>query len=335
MNDLVEIVVEPDGEITVPGPTADPWDLGLASYLATLRGHTLKAYRTDLLQWSQWCDDQGGHPLEAEAEAVEAFTRHVQTTGGRGGKPAAAKTVSRKLAAMASCYRYLVRRQYLPSSPLEYVDRPSSEDKHVPTPALDPTEAAAVLQAAVNAGPVAHVALRVLFGTGIRSEELLNLDVTDVVQRHGFTQLQLRRKGSRQQMIPVPASAADLLWQFIGERTEGPLLQWKAVDARMTYRQLYDLLGQLGRKAGVPFRLHPHVTRATFATTNFDAEDGRADWLSDTMGHKSRDTTGLYDRGKGKAHRLAHAGQIMDRTVLSRVPVDAPSETDTNDDQRS
>ena len=131
-------------------------------------------------------------------------------------------------------------------------------------------------------------------------------------------------KGNRQQMVPVPASAAELLAQFIGDRTEGPLLQWKASRGRMTYRQLYDLLGQLGKKAGIPFRLHPHVTRATFATTNFDAEDGRSDWLSDTMGHKSRDTTGLYDRGKGRAHRLAHAGQIMDRTVLSQVPVAAP-----------
>jgi integrase/recombinase XerD len=136
--------------------------------------------------------------------------------------------------------------------------------------------------------------LLLLYGCGLRTSELCQLDLDDVdlerqelVVRHG--------KGDRERRIPVP----ELIWlvvlAYLGERKgrRGALLRTFAKHARLRAEHVCDVVTEAGRRAGLPLSLTPKMLRHSFATHLMDRGVDLG-VIASLMGHRSARETGVY-----------------------------------------
>lgn len=276
--------------------------------------HTRRAYAVDAAQWTAWCTRGGIDPETAVRAHIDTYAEHLRTRGGHGGRTAAPKTVARKLAAVASLYAYLVEEGAREHSPTVHVTRPSVSRDYAATISLDEPQVKAVLTAARGHSPCAYAVATLLALTGVRAAEALSATVPDLVVDHGHRCLRVVRKGGVEDRVVLPPAAAHAVDAYLAGRTDGPL--FLRVDGLpLTYSGLRWMLITLGRAAGLPVALHPHMLRASFATISFDHGVG-PDRIQDAMGHADPRTTRLYDRGRGKLRRKAEPGNVVAKFVM-------------------
>lgn len=276
---------------------------------------TRTAYRRDVTEWETWCGPND--PLQARRPAAVAWSNHMEQT-----LHLAPSTINRRLAAMSSLYRYVIRAaadegHAPPANPFD-VHRPVMDRDHSDTIALDEAQSAALVRAAAEDGPRSRAIVEVLLTTGMRSAELLGIDVEDFRVDHGVVTVTITRKGGKRARVPLLPQVYATILDVVGERTSGPLVVTSS-GRRMGHSQLYRLVKRLARSAGlglgVAERLSPHGLRATFATINFDAGSPLNN-VQDAMGHADPRTTRRYDRGRGRLERLAQPGRVVGRHVL-------------------
>jgi integrase/recombinase XerD len=140
--------------------------------------------------------------------------------------------------------------------------------------------------------------LEVLYATGIRVSELINLRLSNLDARLGV--LRVTGKGNKQRIIPVHAAALGSISDY-AERARSILLKGKTspylfVTARggaMTRQAFWASIKVNGKKAGIFHDLSPHVLRHTFATHLLE---GGADLRSvqTMLGHTDLSTTEIY-----------------------------------------
>lgn len=283
---------------------------------------TQQAYRPVIEEWLTWIAAQGVNPLDATRQHGDQWRHHLESTPTRSGRPAAKRTVARKLATVSSWYSYLEDVEALPRSPFARVGRPKVQRRYGETAALTQEEAAALLAAAEAAGPRTHVAVGILLETAIRADELLTLDVSGIRVRQTLLTIRVVRKGGEADILPLPERLAHDVHELRGDRREGPLLAIPP-DGPWTYAKLNHAIAAAGRAAGITERVTPHVCRATWATLAIEHGVSLAT-VQDVMGHASADTTRIYDRGRDNIRRKAGAVEKVSRLVRGLPSGDAP-----------
>ncbi|MFH0847034.1 MAG: tyrosine recombinase XerC [Chloroflexota bacterium] len=220
----------------------------------------------------------------------------------------AKRSIARRLSAIRSFYRYLVREEIIDSAPLalsrERGGRLASFslklDKRIPD-FLTRDEMARLLRAPDITTPEGmrnQTLLELLYASGLRVSELagLNLEQIDLEGR----EIRVWGKGSKERvtLMGIPAAEALRLYFDKGRPT---LLGGKESDAvflnqdggRLTVRAIQLILSGLARKAGIGKRVHPHMLRHTFATHLLD---GGADLrvVQQLLGHADLSSTQIY-----------------------------------------
>lgn len=287
-------------------------------YLAVERNaspHTLKSYRTDLLEFRRFATAAGmTTPVAADTRMVRAFLADL---GERGRDPA---SVARKLAALRSWFRFLVRRGRLERNPAAAVRGPRRPTRLVSFLPVD--ETVALLDTAAPAGPRAArdaAMLELLYASGLRVAELaaLDLDDVDVAERT----VRVLGKGRKERIVPFGAKAAARLDAHLARRgpARGPLFP-NARGRRLTVRTVHRIVRAAARRAGLTRRVSPHTLRHSFATHLLD---GGADlrMIQELLGHSRLGTTQrythvgadrlmqVYDAAHPRAHAPRTAGQ--------------------------
>jgi integrase/recombinase XerC len=250
--------------------------------------HTLKSYRTDLLQFRRFTTAAGmTTPAEADTRMVRAFLADL---GERGQDPA---SVARKLAAVRSWFRFLVRRGRLERNPAANVRGPRRATKLVSFLPVD--ETVALLETAAPESPRARrdaVMLELLYASGLRVAELAGLDLDDVDVVEGT--VRVLGKGRKERIVPFGAKAAARLDAYLARRgtARGPLFPNER-GRPLTVRTMHRVVRQAARRAGLTRRVSPHTLRHSFATHLLD---GGADlrMIQELLGHSRLGTTQRY-----------------------------------------
>jgi integrase/recombinase XerD len=133
-----------------------------------------------------------------------------------------------------------------------------------------------------------------LYGCGVRTSELANVNVQDIDREKGELVI-LQGKGGKQRRIPIPEGVWTELLAFLAERGGrlGPLFKTEAKKKRISTREISDTVRGLGEKAGIEDKVTPQVLRHTFATHLMDAGVDIG-VISMLMGHRSPRETGIY-----------------------------------------
>jgi integrase/recombinase XerC len=259
-------------------------------HLAVERGaspHTVRSYRTDLADCAGFLDARGLGPLPAaDARALRAWLADLHARG------LARSSMARRLAAVRSFYRFLIRRGRLRANPAREVRTPRLPTR-LPT-YLPIDESEALLRDAPPTGaataPRDRAVLEVLYATGVRVAELAGLDVDDVDLRDGA--VRVLGKGSKERIVPMGRKAVEALRAYLGARTAGPLFQ-NDRGGRLTVRTLHRIVRARARAAGLHRKVSPHTLRHTFATHLLDAgADLRL--IQELLGHARLGTTQRY-----------------------------------------
>jgi integrase/recombinase XerC len=248
--------------------------------------HTLRSYRSDLADFEKHLVARSLTPATADVRAVRGWLAALH---GRGLDPA---SVARKLAAVRSFYRFLVRRGVVDRHPARELRGPRLTRKLVGFLPID--EAAALVGAgAVGAARARDVAiLELLYATGLRVSELASLDL-DAIDRESRT-VRVLGKGRKERIVPYGAAAAQALDAHLGPRAaaRGPLFT-NTRGGRLGVRSIRTIVGRAARAAGLTRRVSPHTLRHTFATHLLDAgADLRV--IQELLGHSRLSTTQRY-----------------------------------------
>ncbi len=208
-------------------------------------------------------------------------------------------SISRKLSALRSFYRYLARENLVDAEPLSTLSSPKLE-KRLPT-FLTHEEMARLIEAPDSSTPQGlrdRAILELLYAAGLRVSEITALDLHDIDL--GSRQIKVWGKGSKERMALMgkPAAEALRLYLDLGRiKLEGKAytkaLFLNRFGERISERRIQHIIKKYGRQAGLEMRMFPHIMRHTFATHLLD---GGADLrvVQDLLGHARLSSTQIY-----------------------------------------
>lgn len=231
------------------------------------------------------------------------------------------KTQNYFLVALRSMFRFLVRKGHTVLSP-EQIELGKIRDRHIKF--LSPEEVDKLLQSP-NIKKLRELRdraiLELLFSTGLRVSELvgLNRDQVNLIER----EFSVIGKGGKARVVFLSDNAAEWIQKYFGAREDqfkplfvrysGPKSADVLTDdqARLSVRSIERMIDKYRKKAGITFRIGPHVLRHSFAT---DLLQHGADLRSvqEMLGHKNIATTQIYTHVTNvrlkEIHQKFHSG---------------------------
>jgi len=209
-------------------------------------------------------------------------------------------TIARKLSAVRSFFRFLVKHGAILDNPLDLILTPK-QVKAIPVylPVDDIFRLLDSIKTDTLAGIRNRAIFETLYSSGIRVSELEGLDVFDV----DFTKCLIRvvGKGNKERIVPLGKKAVATIKEYrrrlqseagIAEEDNGPLFLNKD-HGRLTSRSIARILDKTARECGLLIPVSPHALRHTYATHMLDAgADLRV--VQELLGHKSLSTTQKY-----------------------------------------
>lgn len=289
---------------------ATPTEKLVRSYLDHLtveRGaspNTVAAYRRDLAKYTAFLAGRGIEDPAAVTDAdVAAFLADLQAPEQGPGLSVASAT--RSLIAVRSLHAFAAAEGRTPQNPAAVV-RPPKTGRRLPK-ALDISQVQALLDTPDTDTPTGlrdAALLELLYGSGGRVSEILDLDVDDLtgVLADPEAGLRLFGKGRKERLVPVGSYARNAVaaWLVRGRPAfaaastrPSPALLLNTKGQRLSRQSAYGVLRKAAEAAHLGLEVSPHTLRHSFATHLLD---GGADVrvVQELLGHASVTTTQIY-----------------------------------------
>lgn len=281
---------------------------GYLDHLTVERGasvHTVAAYRRDLARYTAFLAARGIDDPAAVTDAdVSAFLAAVQAPRD-GSAPLSVSSATRALVAVRSLHAFAAAEGLTPTDPAAVV-RPPRAGRALPK-ALDLAGVQALLDTPDTTTPMGlrdAALLELLYGTGARVSEVLDLDVDDLagLLADPDAGVRLFGKGRKERLVPVGSYARRAVeaWLVRGRPSfaqassrPSPALLLNSRGQRLSRQSAYNVLRKAGEAARLPVEVSPHTLRHSFATHLLD---GGADVrvVQELLGHASVTTTQIY-----------------------------------------
>ena len=267
--------------------------------------HTRRAYRKDLLDFLSFLAEARFAGSARQKRVPVVKLKQIDGIMLRGylgflHRKNKKTTIARKLSAIRSFFKYLVKNGVISENPAELVLTPK-QDKTIPV-YLSVDEIFRLLdsiQTDTLLGLRNRAIFETLYSSGIRVSELAEMNISDI----DFSEAVIRvsGKGGKQRIVPVGQKALAAIKTYrtrLQKQTgsllinEGPLFL-NRFNKRLSPRSIARILKKLVETIGLLAPVSPHALRHTFATHMLDAgADLRT--VQELLGHKSLSTTQKY-----------------------------------------
>jgi integrase/recombinase XerC len=271
--------------------------------------HTIKAYRTDLEEFSDYVGPHGWSDIDhvlIRGYLSSLYARGLSKT-----------SVARALAAIRSLYRWLAQEGVVDQNPAKLVATPKLPKRLPRVPTIE--EVNTVLDSQMTDSSAFaerdRAILELLYGCGIRNSELVSINLDDI--RWSNEIILVRGKGKKERYVPFGESAAEAVkaylprrQQVLGEtkRTTERALLVNLRGSRLTTRSVGRIVKQIAVSKGLSPDVHPHTLRHAFGTHMLEeGADLRA--IQEMLGHERLATTQRYTQLTVK-----HVMEVYDRT---------------------
>ena len=273
--------------------------------------HTLTSYANDLKAFYAFAAPE---PIEsADKLRLRAFLSELSEKG------FSKRTLSRRMAALRTFFRFLVREGHLAKSPMAAMKNPKQE-KRLPM-VLEENEVTRLLEAPEDdvAGLRDRAILETLYSTGMRVSELVKLDLEKVDFIGGVCRVM--GKGSKERICPIGDRALRAIRQYLQTRGGSPpagrragASGGKAVflnhspnqeGSRLTDRSVRRTVNKYIELTCRREKISPHTLRHSFATHLLDrGADLKS--VQELLGHENLSTTQIYTHVSTKRLKEAY-----------------------------
>lgn len=259
-----------------------------------LSENTIGAYRRDLKKYQIYMQENKiAHIDFIDRQTIQECLGHLIDQG------ASAKSIARFISTIRSFHQFALREKYAAKDPTVLIETPKYEKK-LPD-VLDVEEVIQLLETPdlnKNNGYRDRTILELLYATGMRVTELIQIKIDDVNLIMGF--VKVFGKGNKERIIPLGDTVIEYLDTYINsvrpqllKKTVTNVLFLNMHGRPLTRQGIWKLIKQYGLKANINKTLTPHTLRHSFATHLLEnGADLRA--VQEMLGHSDISTTQLY-----------------------------------------
>lgn len=259
-----------------------------------LSENTIGAYRRDLKKYQLYMQEQKiAHIDFIDRQTIQECLGSLIDQG------ASAKSIARFISTIRSFHQFALREKYAAKDPTVLIETPKYEKK-LPD-VLDVEEVIQLLETpdlTKNNGYRDRTILELLYATGMRVTELIQIEIDDVNLIMGF--VKVFGKGNKERIIPLGDTVIEYLDTYINnvrpqllKKTVTNVLFLNLHGRPLTRQGIWKLIKQYGLRANITKTLTPHTLRHSFATHLLEnGADLRA--VQEMLGHSDISTTQLY-----------------------------------------
>ncbi len=264
--------------------------------------NTVAAYRNDLTQFYDYLRFESQSNLENWDEVTpEIINQYVASLNNRK-KPYAPSSIARKVAAVKSFFNYLHARDMIPSNPTENIDSPKVEKRLPKT--LASKEIAELLQAPARGNTPKHLRdlalLHMLYATGMRVSEVVNLQLNDVDLPNEILMVTMREDDRRGREVPLQNEMNQILSVYLAEGRPYLVKDPKETalflnhrGQQLTRQGLWLIIKSYARDAELSSEVTPHTLRHSFAQHKLNSGSNLEE-VQKLLGHANISTTQIY-----------------------------------------
>ncbi|MEV4254180.1 tyrosine-type recombinase/integrase [Spirillospora sp. NPDC049652] len=261
--------------------------------------HTQAAYLRDVGWWVWWCTVRAAEAQAPVPRDADLYVADLVASG------LARATVNRRVAAVSSWYRYLVREGCVTANPFEGAERPRMDTRHSRTRGLSKQQVAELLgYAAEHESARTYALVWLMFATAGRIGSLLSARIEDIGEDSGHRVLDVVAKGGQSKRFALPPPAVAALDRYLAERgrpASGPVFVTRT-GRPLVQSYVWKLVNRIAGECGVDFVISPHSFRHSAITIAL-GEGRPLHVVQDFAGHADPRTTRRYDRDRDALDR--------------------------------
>ncbi|MGO2978831.1 MAG: site-specific tyrosine recombinase XerD [Leuconostoc mesenteroides] len=265
-------------------------------YIRIERGlseNTIKSYHQDLVQFGEYLNSEKLVLDQVDHIVILSWLNQLRDLGKSN------SSVIRMVTTLRNFFGYLVRETFVAHNPMNDV-RPPKKAEHLPA-VLSIEEIDRLLQAPIEDTPLGlrnRTLLEVMYATGLRVSELVNLKMSDLHLQLGL--IQTLGKGDKERIIPIGEIAIDWLTRYFNESRivllkdkESPYVFLNDRGNQISRQGIWKIIKKLVTTAGITKDVSPHTLRHSFATHILEnGADLRI--VQELLGHADISTTQIY-----------------------------------------
>ena len=231
--------------------------------------NTLLAYRRDVEAFNKYMMSIGSGIENATETDVLTYIMNLNKKG------SSRATTNRKISSLRVAFDYLIFEGKIDKNPTNGIKTSRTVRQQVESLTVEDVENILSLPDDSTKGKRDKAILEVLYGTGIRAIELIDLNFRDLNTKMGF--IQCTGAHGRPRIVPLGRYARNAVNEYLREsrpvllrseedkESEDRPLFLNYMGERMTRQGLWKVLGEYGKKAGLTTKLTPHILRTSFA----------------------------------------------------------------------
>ena len=276
------------------------WDTGFENfknYLKLERGlsdNSIKSYDYDLVLFKKFlvANKINDTPFNCKSETIKNYLY-------KSFSDKKSRSQARSISAIKSFFNYLIFEGYIKESPISNIEAPKQEKK-LPV-VLTENE----IKNLINSIDLNHdfgqrnkTIIEILYGTGIRVSELVNLKLSNIFFKENI--IKVIGKGNKERFVPLGEIASNEMKIYINDRNQlkidsksSDILFLNRYGRRLTRSMIFKIISDASKRIGLDKKISPHTLRHSFATHLIkNGADLRTIQL--ILGHESITTTEIY-----------------------------------------
>lgn len=266
--------------------------LDFLEYLDVVRkhsNHTIRNYRVDILDFLAFNNNK---ILDIDKDIVNNYMKKLYDRG------LSKATISRRLSSLRGFYEYLIKKEIISKNYFIGIKNPKKENalpKLVKD--IDIDKMFNIPDIRKPLGQRNLLIIRLLYSTGIRVSELINIKLNDIDTNERT--IKILGKGSKERVVVFGNNTKDILEVYLNNgryylnSRKCEYLILNKDGNKISDRYIRKIIDDIIAKASIEMHVSPHMLRHTFATVMLN---NGADLVSvkDLLGHESLNTTSIY-----------------------------------------
>lgn len=253
--------------------------------------YTLVNYEKDLVEYSNFIKNKKFNYNNMDYKKCTEYLLFLD------GKKLKKTSISRRLSSIRTFYKFLVLNNYTNSNPFLFISSPKKEKK-IPNfiNYNNIEEIFNVPNIKTREGQREKVIIEVLYGSGIRVSELVNIKIKDIDFNNKT--IIIFGKGSKERIVSFGEPALDSIKLYMNDgrknyNVDSEYLIVGKNEEKLTTRRIEQIINELIKKTSIKMNITPHMFRHTFATHLLD---NGSDLLAvqELLGHESLSSTEIY-----------------------------------------